>query len=149
MTRSGFYAGTFDPFTIGHQSVVDRALELFDRVVVGIGLNAQKSPFETAQQRLERIRAVYAHESRVSVVTYDGLTADAARAEGCTHLLRGVRTAMDFEYERAMADANRRISGLETVLLYTLPELSYVSSSLVRDLASHHHDIQQFLPKQQ
>jgi pantetheine-phosphate adenylyltransferase len=149
MTRSGFYAGTFDPFTIGHQSVVDRALELFDRVVIGIGLNAQKSPFETAQQRLERIRAVYAHEPRVSVVTYDGLTADAARAEGCTHLLRGVRTAMDFEYERAMADANRRISGLETVLLYTLPELSYVSSSLVRDLASHHHDIQQFLPKQQ
>jgi pantetheine-phosphate adenylyltransferase len=148
MTRSGFYAGTFDPFTIGHQSVVDRALELFDRVVIGIGLNAQKSPFETAQQRLERIRAVYAHEPRVSVVTYDGLTADAARAEGCTHLLRGVRTAMDFEYERAMADANRRISGLETVLLYTLPELSYVSSSLVRDLASHHHDIQQFLPKQ-
>jgi pantetheine-phosphate adenylyltransferase len=149
MTRSGFYAGTFDPFTIGHQSVVDRALELFDRVVIGIGLNAQKSPFETAQQRLERIRAVYAHEPRVSVVTYDGLTADAARAEGCTHLLRGVRTAIDFEYERAMADANRRISGLETVLLYTLPELSYVSSSLVRDLASHHHDIQQFLPKQQ
>lgn len=148
MTRSGFYAGTFDPFTIGHQSVVDRALELFDRVVIGIGLNAQKSPFETAQQRLERIRAVYAHEPRVSVVTYDGLTADAARAEGCTHLLRGVRTAIDFEYERAMADANRRISGLETVLLYTLPELSYVSSSLVRDLASHHHDIQQFLPKQ-
>jgi pantetheine-phosphate adenylyltransferase len=149
MTRSGFYAGTFDPFTIGHQSVVDRALELFDRVVIGIGLNAQKSPFETAQQRLERIRAVYAHEPRVSVVTYDGLTADAARAAGCTHLLRGVRTALDFEYERAMADANRRISGLETVLLYTLPELSYVSSSLVRDLASHHHDIQQFLPKQQ
>ena len=144
--RSGFYAGTFDPFTTGHQSVVDRALSIFDTVVVGIGLNAAKQPFESPQQRMERIAAVYRNNERVRVVTYQGLTADAARAEGCTHLLRGVRTAADFEYERAMADANRSISGLETVLLYTLPELSYVSSSLVRDLASHGHNITQFLP---
>lgn len=143
---TAFYAGSFDPFTIGHKSVVDRALTIFDRVVIAIGTNSQKSEFMSLQERMERIAALYKGDDRVGVMSYPGLTVDAARECGATHLLRGVRSASDFEYERSLADANRNISGLETVLLYTLPELACVSSSLVRDLIRHGHSATQFLP---
>ncbi len=144
--KKAFYAGSFDPFTIGHKSIVDRALTLFDSVVIAIGDNSAKTPFQPIKDRLEAIKRVYAADPRVEVTVYTGLTVDAARACGSTHLLRGVRSGSDFDYERSLADANRNISGLETVLLYTLPEFSFVSSSLVRDLIKHGHPADQFLP---
>lgn len=133
---TAFFAGSFDPFTIGHKSIVDRALPLFDRVIVAIGRNTAKKPWMPLDERVAAISRVYANEPRVSVVTYDGLTAEAARTHGATALLRGVRSVADFEAERTLADVNRNLSGLESVLLYTLPELASVSSSLVRELAA-------------
>jgi pantetheine-phosphate adenylyltransferase len=144
--RIAFFAGTFDPFTIGHQSIVERALTLFDRVVIGIGINSQKIENEDTQSRIEDIRSIYGNDPRIEVEAYTDLTWQAARRCGCTHLLRGVRSVIDFEYERNLADANRNLSGLETVILYTLPELSFVSSSLVRDLQRHGEDVSEFLP---
>lgn len=146
MKTKAFYAGSFDPFTIGHKSIVDRGLELFDRVVVGIGDNSAKSSFQPVEERVSAIKAVFAGNDRVEVVVYNGLTVDAAKESDCTHLLRGVRSGSDFDYERSLADANRNISGFETVLLYTLPEFSFVSSSLVRDLIKHGRQASQFLP---
>lgn len=144
--KIAFFAGTFNPFTIGHQSIVERALGLFDRVVIGIGVNAAKTDCESAEARAEDIAQIFGDEPRVEVEVYSDLTWQAARRLGCTHLLRGVRSTTDFEYERSMADANRNISGLETVIFYTLPELGFVSSSLVRDLRSHGADVSELIP---
>lgn len=146
MLRTALFAGSFDPFTIGHQSVVTRALPLFDRIVIGIGVNPAKRGWMPVEERLEAIRALYANEPRVSVVEFTGLTVEAARACGAQFLLRGVRTITDFEYERNLADVNRNLSGLESVLIYTLPEHAAVSSSVVRELASHGVDISPYLP---
>lgn len=147
LEKIAFFAGTFDPFTIGHQSIVERALTLFDRVVIGLGVNSQKAESEDTLSRVEDIRAVYGNDPRIEVEAYSDLTWQAARRCGCTHLLRGVRSVADFEYERNLADANRNLSGLETVILYTLPEYSFVSSTLVRDLQRHGEDVSEFLPQ--
>ena len=144
---TAFYAGSFDPFTIGHRSIVDRALPLFDKVVIGIGVNTAKRPWQPLEERLEAIRALYADEPRVEVVTYSDLTADAARRCGATVLLRGVRSVADFEYERNIADANRMIAGLESVLILAEPSLGFVSSSLVRELAAFGHDYSHLIQK--
>jgi pantetheine-phosphate adenylyltransferase len=146
--RIALMPGSFDPFTAGHASLVERGLQLFDTVIIAIGINANKLDGEqVAEQRAEPIRRLYADRAdRVRVVTYRGLTVDLAEAEGAKFLLRGVRSVKDFEYERDMADINRRLSGVETVLLYSLPELSAVSSSVVRELASYGRDVSEFMP---
>lgn len=144
--RIAFFAGSFDPFTIGHQSVVERGLTLFDRIVIGIGINAEKPAADDIDERVAGILDVFGDDPRIEVEPYSELTWEAARRLGCTHLLRGARTVADFEYERTLADANRNLSGLETVILFTLPEHSFVSSSLVRDLQRHGADASEFLP---
>ena len=142
--RIALFPGSFDPFTRGHASIVERALQLFDHVVIAIGYNAAKISHDDISRREATIRSVY-HDrwERVSVISYSGLTADAARA--CA-IVRGIRSVKDFEYERDMADINRQLSGLETVLLFSLPELAAVSSSLVRELKALGTDISHFLP---
>lgn len=146
--RTALFPGTFNPFTIGHQSILDRALTLFDRVVVGVGFNiAKPEGGDDARRRADVIAGLYAGDPRVSAVAYSGLTVDACRAHGAQFIVRGVRNVADFEYERTLADINRRIAGIETVLLYTLPELSSVSSSMVRELEAHGVDVSRFLPK--
>ena len=143
-----FFAGSFNPFTIGHASVVERALAVFDKVVIAIGVNALKSDICDADERWRAIDRVYAAVAdRVQVITYTGLTVEAAAAHGATALLRGVRTVADFEYERTIADVNRRISGLETVMIYALPGHECVSSSVVRELMSYDRDVSEFLPQ--
>lgn len=137
--RKALFAGSFNPFTVGHADIVKRGLELFDEVVIAIGENQDK-PSADIQERLQAIRDVYKDESRVRVEVYHSLTVDFAREIGACALLRGVRTAQDFEYERQMADANRALAGIETVVLFSLPELGFVSSSLVRDLKKHGAD---------
>ena len=145
--RIALYPGTFDPFTIGHMSIIDRGLELFDRIIVAVGINDSKRCYRPTPERVEHIKSVLRDKPRVEVTSYDGLTVDVAREHGAHFILRGVRTVADYEYERNLAYANRRISGIETVLLYTLPELQYVSSTMVRDLDRCGYDIRPFVPK--
>lgn len=146
MERIAFFAGSFNPFTLGHQSIVERGLRIFDRIVIGIGINAAKPADTDVEERVAAILDVFGDDPRIEVEAYSELTWQAAQRLGCTHLLRGVRTMADFEYERTMADANRNLSGLETVILLTLPEHSFISSSLVRDLESHGADTSDLLP---
>lgn len=145
--KIAIFPGSFDPFTIGHYDIVKRALTLFDKIVIGIGQNQAKQSTFSLTERLERIEKAFADESRVVVTTYDGLTVDFARTHGATHIVRGVRSTIDFEYERSIAEANRQLSGIETVLLYTSPEYGHISSTLVRDLHAHGKDITNYLPK--
>ncbi len=146
--KTALFAGTFRPFTIGHADIVDRGLKVFDRVVICLGVNFDKPGSEAeVDRRVDEIRRIYASEPRVEVVAFSGLTVDAGRRFGADVLLRGVRSAKDYEYERDMADANRSISGLETVILVSRPELAFISSSLVRELQAHGRDISAYLPQ--
>ena len=147
MMKTGLFAGTFDPFTIGHASVVRRALQLFDRVVVAVGVNDAKHPETTAQQRVEAIRSLYVDDERVTVVAYSGLTVDVAREHGAAFIVKGVRSVRDYESEREQAEVNRRLAGIDTVLLMAEPGLEAVSSSTVRSLRSFGRDVSEFLPK--
>ena len=144
-TRGALFAGTFNPFTIGHADIVSRGVEMFGRVVICLGINIDKPDVE-APMRAVRLKELYARDPRVSVIWWAGLTTEAAKEHGCHVLLRGVRSVKDFEYERDMADINRQLSGLETVILYSLPELSAVSSSVVRELQAFGADVSAFLP---
>lgn len=146
MKRVALYPGTFDPFTIGHLSIVERGLQLFDEIIIAIGVNEAKKNHTTIQQRIEHIERVTSKMQGVKVVSYDNLTVEAAKEHGANFILRGVRTVADYEYERNLAYANRNLTGIETVLLYTLPELSYISSTLVRDLQRHGYDVSQYVP---
>ena len=131
-----FFPGSFDPFTIGHADLVKRALDLGCEVVIAIGINEDKKPLFSAQQRLDAIKAYYKADSRVSVIEYKGLTVDAVRENGCNAILRGIRSVTDYDKERNLADINRSIAGVETVILVSSPAVQHVSSSLVRELLS-------------
>ena len=141
-----FFAGSFDPFTRGHQSIVLRSLSLFDEVVIGIGINPAKSAMMTVEQRMEWIESVFHNYPQVSVVNYSGLTVDAARQAGAVCLIRGVRGADDLAYEQQVADYNRKATGIETVFLPALPEEEEISSTLLRSLIRQHKDVKHLLP---
>ena len=146
--KTGVFVGSFNPFTIGHDSIVRRALPLFDRLVIGVvGDNVHKPDIPSAEERMQVIRDLYADEQRVEVKPYHGLAMDFAKAEGALFIIKGVRSVSDFGYEQWQADFNRRIGGIETILLYTEPELSNVSSSALRELQHFGVDISPFLPK--
>ncbi|MBQ8099932.1 MAG: pantetheine-phosphate adenylyltransferase [Paludibacteraceae bacterium] len=145
--RTAIFPGSFDPFTIGHADIVRRALTLFDHITIGIGINAEKRPVFDVEERLQSIAAAFGDEPRVSVKTYTGLTVDFAREEQAEFILRGVRCVADFEYERNMAEANKQLGGIETILLYTRPEYAHISSTLVRDLYQHGRDISQYIAR--
>lgn len=146
MPRTAIFPGTFDPFTLGHASIVARALTLFDEVVVAVGENLAKRPRAGAAERCRRIARLYAGERRVRCVAYEGLTADLAERFGACVLVRGVRSVRDFEYERDLADINRQIAGLETVLLCSEPRYAALSSGAVRELEAWGRDVSGFLP---
>lgn len=144
--KTAIFPGSFNPFTIGHKSIVDRALTFVDRIVVAIGYNEHKSDGCDAEERAETIRRIFAGNPAVEVAVYSGLTVNFARERGINIIVRGIRSAADFDYEQPMADVNRRISGIETVFLPAIPELSSVSSSMVRELANNGFDVAPFLP---
>lgn len=144
--RIAFFPGSFDPFTIGHYSIVERALPLFDEIIIAIGVNEAKNTMFSTEERLNSIDNLFANEPKVRVVSYSGLTVLAAKDLGAQFILRGVRMIQDFEYEKNLAEVNRALSGLETVLLYTLPEHSHISSSIVRELLRYDNDVSSFLP---
>lgn len=141
---TALFAGSFNPFTIGHYDIARRALALCDRLVIAVGVNLAKE--SDAGNRVEAIRHHFASEPKVEVVSYSGLTTDLATEVGASVLIRGVRNARDLEYERDMATANRELSGIETILLMTKPEYEHVSSSLVRELAHYGKDTSKYLP---
>lgn len=145
--KKALFAGSFNPFTLGHKSIVDRALSsIADKVVIAIGVNYNKPGAQDIEARLDDIRRIYADNDRISVISYEGLTTDLATEIGASFLLRGVRSVKDFEYERDIAEVNRRLTGIETVLMFTEPELSHVSSSIVRELKSYGKDVSSYLP---
>ena len=141
------FPGSFDPFTLGHANLVERALAFSDEVVIAVGINEQKSGWLTADERVRALRALYNRNARVRVESYRGLTTDYARSIGATAILRGVRSMKDFEYEQQMADINRHLTGIETLCLFTDPALGAISSSVVRELAHFGKDISAFLPE--
>lgn len=144
--RTAIFPGSFDPFTIGHKDIVERALPLFDQIIIGIGINDQKHALLSEEERVSAIQNVFADEPRIRVMTYHGLTIDFAHENNAEWIIRGVRSTIDFEYEKSIAEANRQLSGIETILLYTRPEYGHISSSLARDLLKHGRDISHLLP---
>lgn len=145
--KTAIFPGSFDPFTIGHASIVERGLPIFDRIVIGVGINENKRSLYTPEERVAAISELYADEPRIHVVAYNDLTIDLARREGAKFILRGLRSVKDFEYERDIACMNQRLAGIETVLLFTEPHYSSISSSVVRELIAFKKDVSDFLPK--
>lgn len=148
MIRKAIFPGSFDPFTAGHLNILNRALTMFDEVVVAIGINQDKRGFLTMDQRLEIIRKATEGMKGVSVIKYDNLTIDTCKELGIKHIVRGVRNMLDFETERSIADMNRRIEpDIETIIIPTSQEFAHISSSAVRDILKHKGDTTQFMPK--
>jgi pantetheine-phosphate adenylyltransferase len=140
------FPGSFNPFTKGHADIVERALKLFDKVVVGIGVNAAKrAPSQEEVQAHERLKAYYKDDPKVQVTEYSCLTADLCQKLDIDVIVRGVRSMKDFEYERQMADVNRKLTGVETVVLFANPAYESLSSSLVREIASYGRDVSTFI----
>ncbi len=145
--RICLFPGTFDPVTLGHTDIIDRALPLFDKLVIGIGRNVNKKPMFSEGERLEWLKEIYKHEPRVDALVYEGLTVDCCRQVGANFILRGIRYVNDFEYEKAIADMNRSLEGnIETIFLTCLPQYTSVASTLVRDVISNGGDVSKFLP---
>lgn len=147
MNTIAMYAGSFDPFTRGHADIVSRGLQLFDQVVIAIGVNESKRNLFTSEERFKQISRFYADEPRVSVQTYDGLTVSFAQQQNIRFLLRGVRSSTDMEYERTLADLNRNIADMETILLPASQLFTHISSTVVRELLHFGGDVSSFLPE--
>jgi pantetheine-phosphate adenylyltransferase len=147
MNRKAVFPGSFDPFTIGHEGIVRRALSLFDEIVIAIGANALKKNYYSLETREAMIESVFHDEPRITVEHYEGLTVDYCIAIGAGYLIRGLRTAADFEFERAIAQVNRVLaSGVESVFLLTVPEHSHINSTIVRDIIRSGGDASLFVP---
>lgn len=144
--RIAVFPGSFDPFTIGHQSIVRRAAELFDKIIIAIGINDKKQSTHSEQERITQIKKAVKGIENIEVISYHGLTVDVCKQYDAKYLLRGVRSFTDFEYEQNMADINRKIAGIETVILFTLPEHASIRSSVVRELDKYGYDTTDFLP---
>ncbi len=141
------FPGTFDPVTLGHTDIIDRALPLFDKLVIGIGRNINKVPMFSEQQRLQWLRDIYKNNPKVEAVAYDGLTVECCKQVGANFILRGIRYVNDFEYEKAIADMNRSLEeNIETIFLTCLPQYTSVASTLVRDVLKNGGNVTQFLP---
>lgn len=145
--RTCLFPGTFDPVTLGHIDIVKRALSLFDKFFIGIGINSNKEPMFSAEKRSAWFKEIFKDEPKVDVVVYEGLTVECCKKVGANYILRGIRYVSDFEYEKAIADMNRSIDGgIETVFLTCLPQFTSVASTLVRDVLRNGGDISQFVP---
>ncbi|MDR2854108.1 MAG: pantetheine-phosphate adenylyltransferase [Prevotellaceae bacterium] len=144
--KRAIFPGTFDPFTIGHYSIVQRGLTLFDEIIVAIGNNQTKKTLFPLETRIDIAQQAFAGDERVKVQSYDCLTVDFARQANAKYILRGIRSVTDFDYEHSIADANHKLAGIETVVFFTEYEYSYISSSVVRDLILYGKDLTAFLP---
>ena len=148
MKRIAVFPGSFDPFTVGHEYIVKRALPLFDKIIIAIGHNASKANYFPESQRLEWIEKIFINETKVEVVIYDGITVDFCKSKNAKFILRGLRNSTDFEYERGIGQVNKALwQTIETVYLLTLPEHTAISSSIVRELVTYGGNIRKFVPK--
>jgi len=141
------FPGTFDPFTLGHLSLVERGLQLVDEIIIAIGVNLEKKTFFPLEQRLDMLKRLFDSNPKVKVRTYTGLTVDFAKETGARFILRGVRSVSDFEYEKNIADINREIAGIETFVLFTEPKFTHISSSVVRELLTYGKSVAAFVPE--
>jgi pantetheine-phosphate adenylyltransferase len=147
MQRICLFPGTFDPLTLGHVDIIDRALPLFDKIIVGIGLNTSKAPMFSPEQREQWINEIYKKDSRVEGAIYEGLTVEFCKKIGANFILRGIRYVSDFEYEKTIADANRTLdNSIETIFLTGEPKYTSVASTIVRDIIRNNGDASHFLP---
>lgn len=144
--RIALFPGSFDPFTIGHADIVKRGLDLFDKIVIAVGVNASKHHHFTAEERVQAIRKLYDGDLRIEVTNYDDLTVDLAQRVGAKFILRGIRSVKDFEYERDIASINKRLADVETVFLFSDPAHADISSGVVRELMAFGKDVSAFLP---
>jgi pantetheine-phosphate adenylyltransferase len=145
--RTGIFVGSFDPYTIGHDHIVQRALPLFDRLIIGVGVNERKQYMQSAEIRKRKIQELYRNEKKITVKTYSDLTIDFAHREMADFIIKGVRSVKDFEYEREQADINKRIGHIDTLLLFADPGMESISSSMVRELQHFGVDVSPYLPK--
>ena len=145
--RIAIFPGTFDPFTIGHMSLVERALNMLDEIVIAIGVNEAKSQYFSVDERVRMLEDLFRSNPRVKVLSYNCLTVDLARQCHAGFILRGIRSVNDFEYEKTIADVNRKISGVETLVLFTEPEHTHISSTIVRELLRYGRSVDEFLPE--
>ena len=147
MKKTAIFPGTFDPFTIGHLSLIERGLNLVDEIVIAIGVNPNKKTFFSLEDRMHMISELFQGNSKVKVMSYNNLTVDFAQQVNAEYILRGIRSVNDFEYEKNIADVNRKIAGIETFVLFTEPEHTHISSSIVRELLSYGKDVGAFVPE--
>jgi pantetheine-phosphate adenylyltransferase len=147
MKKIAVFPGSFDPFTVGHEAIVKRALCLFDEIIIAVGANALKKSYYSLATRKEMISKIFKNEPRVKIDHYEGLTVDYCREHGAEYILRGLRTSADFEFERAIAQVNREmVQDVESVFLLTLPEHTHVNSTIVRDIIRSGGDASKFVP---
>ena len=146
--RIALFPGTFDPITFGHIDIIERSLPLFDKLYIGIGINANKLPMFSAEQRVAWLEEIFKGEPKISVVVYEGLTVACCKQVNANYILRGIRYVNDFEYEKAIADMNRSLDeNIETIFLTCLPKFTSVASTLVRDVIRNGGDVSQFVPE--
>ena len=145
--RKAIFPGSFDPITLGHEDIIRRGITLFDEIVIAIGINAEKKYMFSLEERKKFIEETFKDEPNVSIITYEGLTIDLCKKINANFILRGLRNPADFEFEKAIAHTNRRMSKIETVFLLTAARTSYISSSIVRDVIRNHGEYQLLVPE--
>ena len=149
MSKIAIFPGSFSPFTIGHKSIVDRALLLFDKIVISIGINSEKIQYFSIDERMQWIKDVYNNNSKIDVKQYKGLTVDFCKKENANYILRGLRDSHDFKFEKNIAHMNKELNpNIETIFIITPPEISHISSSIIRDIIKNGGDISKFIPKE-
>ncbi|MEC9209790.1 MAG: pantetheine-phosphate adenylyltransferase [Bacteroidota bacterium] len=149
MKKIGVFPGSFSPFTIGHQSVIDRALPLFDNIIIAIGINSEKNQYFSIEERMQWIKDIYGNNPKIEVKFYEGLTVDLCKRENANFIIRGLRDSHDFKFEKNIAQMNHDLNNeIETIFLITPPGISHISSTIIRDIIKNGGDVSEFLPKQ-
>lgn len=149
MTKIAVFPGSFSPFTIGHQSIINRSLNLFDKIIIAIGINSEKNQYFSIEERMEWLKEIYGQHSKIEIKFYEGLTVDFCKRENAKFIIRGLRDSHDFKFEKNIAQMNNEINNeIETIFLITPPDLSHISSSTIRDIIKNGGDVSKFVPKQ-
>jgi len=149
MTKNAIFPGSFSPFTVGHQSVVNRALPLFEKIIISIGINSEKNQYFSIEERLQWIKDVYGNNPKIEIKFYEGLTVNFCKKENANYILRGLRDSHDFKFEKGIAQMNKDLNKeVETIFIITPPEISHISSSIIRDIIKNGGDVSKFIPKE-
>lgn len=146
--KTAIFPGSFDPFTLGHKDIIDRALEIFDKIIIGIGVNTDKRTMFSTEERLEQIKKVFENQPNIEVKSYEGLTTDFAKKNGANTIIRGIRTTIDFEYEKLIADLNLQTENIDTISFFTKAKYASIQSKAIRELIKYKKDISFYVPKE-